>query len=396
MLEQIASGASNKETGRDLGISPRTVEVHRARIMDKLAAKNAADLMRIVLRAGPPARQAEKHRNLTIGRRTVRFDEAAGSGHSAGAMPPAASFARTLAQTAETLIIALAGGTAFTLLGFPAGLISGSVLAVAAAALLGRPVRVPVPLARIGYVLIGILLGAVVTPQTVKGFTAWPVSIALVMVAAVCMMLATATYLRMVHDWDRLSALLGASPGSMTQVIALSTELGADLPAIAIVQTMRVSAADHRNTSRAGAVRAGGAGASGDARTARRLVACRDRASHRGVLCDRDHPLALALSGGTIVRRHGRIGIAARLRARASGAALVDRQRFGAGARRAGRLALCQSNVPAARRLSRRRLRLIRRVGFGRHALRADRGVFLSRSRSPISSWRFRRARRTR
>jgi uncharacterized protein len=155
-------------------------------------------------------------------------------------MPPAASFARTLAHTAETLIVALAGGTAFTLAGFPAGLISGSVLAVAAAALLGRPVRVPVPLARIGYVLIGILLGAVVTPQTVKGFTAWPVSIALVMVAAVCMMLATATYLRMVHGWDRLSALLGASPGSMTQVIALSTELGADLPAIAIVQTMRV------------------------------------------------------------------------------------------------------------------------------------------------------------
>ena len=34
--------------------------------------------------------------------------------------------------------------------------------------------------------------------------------------------------------------MLGASPGSMTQVIALSTELGADLPAIAIVQTMRV------------------------------------------------------------------------------------------------------------------------------------------------------------
>jgi two-component system, LuxR family, response regulator FixJ len=54
VLEQIARGASNKETGRDLGISQRTVEVHRARIMDKLAARNAADLMRIVLRAGPP------------------------------------------------------------------------------------------------------------------------------------------------------------------------------------------------------------------------------------------------------------------------------------------------------------------------------------------------------
>jgi FixJ family two-component response regulator len=49
VLERIARAASNKETGRDLGISPRTVEVHRARIMEKLGAKNAADLMRIVL-----------------------------------------------------------------------------------------------------------------------------------------------------------------------------------------------------------------------------------------------------------------------------------------------------------------------------------------------------------
>jgi two-component system, LuxR family, response regulator FixJ len=49
VLAQIASGASNKEAGRLLGISPRTVEVHRARIMEKLGARNAADLVRIVL-----------------------------------------------------------------------------------------------------------------------------------------------------------------------------------------------------------------------------------------------------------------------------------------------------------------------------------------------------------
>jgi two-component system, LuxR family, response regulator FixJ len=49
VLSQVANGASNKEAGRRLGISPRTIEVHRARIMSKLGAKNAADLMRIVL-----------------------------------------------------------------------------------------------------------------------------------------------------------------------------------------------------------------------------------------------------------------------------------------------------------------------------------------------------------
>jgi len=49
VLARIAQGASNKEAGRELGISPRTIEVHRARIMEKLGAKNAADLMRVVL-----------------------------------------------------------------------------------------------------------------------------------------------------------------------------------------------------------------------------------------------------------------------------------------------------------------------------------------------------------
>jgi FixJ family two-component response regulator len=49
VLEQFISGASNKEAGRHLGISPRTIEDHRANMMKKLGAKNAADLIRIVM-----------------------------------------------------------------------------------------------------------------------------------------------------------------------------------------------------------------------------------------------------------------------------------------------------------------------------------------------------------
>ena len=52
VLDRIVDAASNRETAHHLGISERTVEAHRARIMAKLNAKNTADLVRIVL-AGP-------------------------------------------------------------------------------------------------------------------------------------------------------------------------------------------------------------------------------------------------------------------------------------------------------------------------------------------------------
>jgi FixJ family two-component response regulator len=55
VLELFSSGMSNKDAGRQLGISPRTIEDHRANIMKKLGAKNSTDLIRIVLEAGRDA-----------------------------------------------------------------------------------------------------------------------------------------------------------------------------------------------------------------------------------------------------------------------------------------------------------------------------------------------------
>jgi FixJ family two-component response regulator len=54
VLTLIVAGASSKEAGRKLGISPRTIEFHRARIIEKVEAKNTADLIRIVMSRHSP------------------------------------------------------------------------------------------------------------------------------------------------------------------------------------------------------------------------------------------------------------------------------------------------------------------------------------------------------
>lgn len=147
---------------------------------------------------------------------------------------------RAVRLTAETLLIGTAGGLAFESAGLPAGLISGSVLAVAVAALAGRPLRVPSPALRVILVLAGIALGSGITPETLSGLASYPTSVGLLLVSTACLTVVATAYLRVVHRWNLLSALFGASPGALAQVLALSLETGADVPAIVVVQTMRV------------------------------------------------------------------------------------------------------------------------------------------------------------
>ena len=54
VMSLVAEGLSNKAIGRQLDISPRTVEIHRARMMEKMAAASAGALIRMVLAVQHP------------------------------------------------------------------------------------------------------------------------------------------------------------------------------------------------------------------------------------------------------------------------------------------------------------------------------------------------------
>ena len=141
---------------------------------------------------------------------------------------------------AEALAIGACGGLAFGWLGLPAGYLSGAMLAVAVASLSGRRLHVPAPFMHITSAAIGITLGSVATPGMIHGFGAYPVSLAMLGLSTAAVVFASAFYLRVLHKWDTLSAILAATPGALSQMVALAVETRSDAVGVSIAQTLRV------------------------------------------------------------------------------------------------------------------------------------------------------------
>src|SRR5205814_293197 len=149
------------------------------------------------------------------------------------------SRARTL-NVLETLVIGTGGGVLFLWANLPGGLISGAMIAVGIAAIAGRPLTMPPILTQTVLVLLGISLGSLVSRQLLQHMSAYPLTIALLALATFCSTFGSSLYLQRFHGWDQTSAFLAGSPGALSQITILAAEKGADVPAIAVVQTMRV------------------------------------------------------------------------------------------------------------------------------------------------------------
>ncbi len=139
-----------------------------------------------------------------------------------------------------TLASGAAGGLLFALLHIPGGALSGAVTAVALLSIYGKAVTIRAPLRVLGLVTIGVAIGSVIGPDTVRNFAAYPGSLVFACLSAILVTLASAAVWRLVFRWPLAMAVLSAVPGSSSFIVSVSMEMGSDAARIAVVQTSRV------------------------------------------------------------------------------------------------------------------------------------------------------------
>ncbi|WP_209004007.1 AbrB family transcriptional regulator [Labrenzia sp. CE80] len=147
---------------------------------------------------------------------------------------------QTWRSTSLTIALGAIGGLVFTVVGLPAAWMSGAMVAVAAAALGRLPVSLPDPLRDALFVVLGLSMGAGVTPEVVDRVSDWPWTMAALVVVVALVTAATFVFLRYAARWDPEAAYFGAIPGALSFVMALAAERKVDLARIAASQSTRL------------------------------------------------------------------------------------------------------------------------------------------------------------
>src|SRR3954452_15900786 len=153
---------------------------------------------------------------------------------------PRSQWATVLGKVALTFALGGAGGWVLAQVGAPAPWLTGSMLAVAAAALSGLPLAMPNWMRTLAFVMLGISIGSTVTPEALGEIRSWPGSVCLLLLGIGATTAASAIHLTRVRGWDVMTARYCALPGALSQVLVLAIRSGADLPPIALAQSLPV------------------------------------------------------------------------------------------------------------------------------------------------------------
>ncbi|MBF9035995.1 AbrB family transcriptional regulator [Rhodobacterales bacterium HKCCE2091] len=141
---------------------------------------------------------------------------------------------------AALIVVAAIGAAVAFMLNVPAPFLTGPAALVSVLAIAGLPVSVPLRVRDLCFLVIGIGMGSGLTPEAVQAAARWPVPLATLAVALVVLVMGGAVILRRAFGFTPKAAMLGATPGHLSFVIAMAEDLDADVVRVSVVQALRV------------------------------------------------------------------------------------------------------------------------------------------------------------
>jgi membrane AbrB-like protein len=147
---------------------------------------------------------------------------------------------QTAFRVAATFAVSAAGGLVATLLGLPAGWLSGGLLAVVAATLAGLHTEVPPLITTSAFFVLGLYAGSGVSHETLHQMQTWPASFVVLGIALVVLIGSSFQLLNRRYGWDRSAALLAALPGALSFVMAAAEDLKTDMKKVVVAQSVRL------------------------------------------------------------------------------------------------------------------------------------------------------------
>lgn len=138
------------------------------------------------------------------------------------------------------LLVAATAGGVFLRLKVPAGLLVGGILAVSLLSILTGNVVAPPYLTIILQILSGTLIGSSFAKQDLLDIKKLIVPAVLLVGGMLANNLIIGSLIAWLSPLDLLSSLMGCIPGGVTEIVIMADQLGADVPAVAVMQLSRL------------------------------------------------------------------------------------------------------------------------------------------------------------
>ena len=143
-------------------------------------------------------------------------------------------------RQAGTLALALAGGVLFWLADLPLPFLFGPMTACLVAAILGAPLEGVAPVSKAARTVLGIAVGASITPEVVHQLPAMLGSVMFIPLYIAVIGLVGVPYFHRICGFDLPTSYYAAMPGGLQDMVVFGQEAGADVRALSLIHATRV------------------------------------------------------------------------------------------------------------------------------------------------------------